>query len=216
MKIVVLGATGNVGSRFTGQAAAAGHQVVAYVRRPNAVAPNPGVSVVEGAAEDVEQLAAAARSADAVLVSITGSMRDATFMQRTLPKIIRATEQAGVKRVVLVSVFGAGDTAHKASGFARLVYRTLLGKFLADKAAGDRILEASGLDWTIAYPVNLKASSAPGGAAVKTLDQVGTVPGLPTLPMDDAAAALLDIITDPDTIGQRLLITTPTGWRAPR
>ncbi len=34
MKIVVLGATGHVGSRFTRLASAAGHQVVAYARRP--------------------------------------------------------------------------------------------------------------------------------------------------------------------------------------
>lgn len=216
MKIVVLGAAGNVGSRFTRQAAAAGHQIVAYARRPEAVAPAAGVTVAKGAAEDVVPLAAALEGADAVLVSITGSTRDATFMQRTLPKIIQATEQAGVKRVVLVSVFGAGDTAGKASGFARLIYRTLLGKFLADKAAADQLLQTSGLDWTIAYPVNLKDAAALSGETVKPLEEVDTVPGLPTLPMDNAAAALLDIITDPATIGQRLLVTTAKGWRPSR
>lgn len=216
MEIVVIGATGNVGSRFTRQAAAAGHQVVAYARRPEAVTTRPGVTVAKGAAEDVGPLAVAARGADAVLVSITGSTRDATFMQRSLPKIIEATRQAGVSRIVLVSVFGAGDTAGKASGFARFFYKTVLGRFLADKSAADSLLEASGLDWTIAYPVNLKDAPALPGAAVKRLDEVGAVPGLPTLPMDDAAAALLDIVTDPGTIGRRLLITTPKGWRPAR
>ena len=53
-----------------------------------------------------------------MVVSITGSMRDATFMQRTLPAVIDAVQRAQAGRLVLVSVFGAGDTLEKASGFA--------------------------------------------------------------------------------------------------
>lgn len=214
MKIIVLGATGNIGSRFITQAAKAGHQIIAFARRPEAVKTQPGVSTAKGTAEDGALLAAAAEGADAILVSITGSTKDATFMQRTLPTITGAAKQAGVKRIVLVSAFGAGDTANKASVFARLIYRTVLGKFFADKAASDTLLQASSLDWTIVYPVNLKDSAAlPGGPAVKRLTQVGKVPGLPSLPFDDAAAGILQIITDPETVGQRILITTPKGWK---
>lgn len=214
MKIVVLGATGNVGSRFTSQAVKAGHEVVAYARRPEAVTTQAGVTIAEGSAEDTAALTAAAKGADAILVSITGPMKDTTFMQRTLPAIVDATKQAGVARIVLVSAFGAGDTAEKASGFARLIYRTVLGKFFGDKAASDKLLQTSGLDWTLAYPVNLKdATALPAGAAVESLDAVWKVPGLPTLPFDNVAAALVDIIGDPTTVGQRLLITTPTGWK---
>ncbi len=89
----------------------------------------------------------------------------------------------------------------------------MLAGFLADKAAADRVLQATDLDWTIAYPVNLKDAPALP-AAIKPLAEVGTVPGLPTLPMDNAAAALLDIISGPATTRARLLITTPDGWRA--
>lgn len=214
MKIVVLGATGNVGSRVTTQAVKAGHQVVAFARKPEAVEPQPGVTTTKGAAEDTAALAASAQYADAILVSITGSTKDATFMQRMIPKITAAANQAGVKRIVLVSAFGAGDTADKASGFARLIYRTVLGKFFDDKAASDALLQSSGLDWTIVYPVNLKNTAAlPEGPVVKSLSQVGKVPGLPTLPFDNAAAGILQVITDPKTIGQRILITTPKGWK---
>jgi len=119
-----------------------------------------------------------------------------------------------VSRIVLISAFGAGDTAKKASGFARLIYRTALAKFFADKAASDKLLQASGLEWTIVYPVNLKdAPALPEGAVVKPLNEVGKVPGLPTLPFDNAATALVDIVTSRDAVGQRLLITTPRGWR---
>lgn len=42
MKFVVIGATGNVGSRTVDAAVEAGHEVVAYVRRPEAVTPKGG------------------------------------------------------------------------------------------------------------------------------------------------------------------------------
>lgn len=215
MRIVVLGATGNVGSRFTAQAARAGHEVVAFARRPEAVAQLAGVTAVKGAAEDTAALRAAAQGADAVVVSITGKVSDRSFMQDRLPGIIEATAQAGVRRIVLVSVFGAGDTLAKASRFAKLIYTTALRGFLADKAAADRILQASGLEWTIVYPVNLKdAPALPDGATVAPIDTVSKVPGLPTLPLDSAAAALVDIVINEATAEQRLLITTPKGWRA--
>lgn len=216
MKIVVLGATGNVGSRFTKVAAAAGHEVIAYARTPEKVAVVPGVTVAQGAAEDPVALAAVARGADAVLVSITGSTKDATFMQRTLPKILDAATQADVRRIVLVSAFGAGDTVDKASWFARVVYRRVLGKFFADKAAADAVLQNSGFDYTIAYPVNLKDARPLPEVVVKPLADVAHVPGLPTLPFENAAAALLGIVADPETVGQRLLITTPKGWKPAR
>ena len=114
---------------------------------------------------------------------------------------------------VLVSVFSAGETRAKASGFARLIYNTALRGFLADKAAADALLMESGLNWTIVYPVNLKDAPALPSQTVKALDEVSRVPGMPTLPMDNAAAGLLEVATDPATTGKRLLITTPTGWR---
>lgn len=213
MKLVIIGATGNVGSRTVDAALAAGHEVVAYVRRPEAVAPRTGLTIAQGEASDVAALAAAAQGADAVIVSITGSTKDATFMQRTLPKVIEATTQATSGRLVLISAFGAGDTALKASGFARLIYRTVLGKFFGDKAAADGLLEKSGVDYTIVYPVNLKDAPALPQAAVKRLEQVGKVPGLPTLPFGNVAEALVEIAGDKSLSGARVLITTPKGWK---
>lgn len=214
MRIVIVGATGNVGSRTVEAALEAGHDVVAYVRRPDAVAPRPGLTIAKGDAADVTAMAAAAKSADAVIVAITGSTKDATFMQRTLPKVIEAVKQTNVGRLVMVSVFGAGDTAQKASWFARLIYRSLLGKFLADRAASDEVLQHSGLDFTIVYPVNLKNAPALPATAIERLDRVAKVPGLPTLPFANAAAALVRIASDPGYSGQRVLVTTPNGWRS--
>lgn len=118
--------------------------------------------------------------------------------------------------MVLTSVFGAGDTARKASWFARGIYRTALRGFLADKEAADRLLIDSGLEHTIVYPVNLKDAPVREEAAVESLEAVASVPGLPTLPFDAAAAALLRVAQDPGTAGRRLLTTTQKGWKPAR
>lgn len=213
MKIVIVGATGNVGSRTVKEALAAGHEVVAYARRPEAVQKAPGLSVIGGDVADADALASASEGADAVVVAVTGPTKDATFMQRAMPAIIEAVRRSGARRIILVSAFGAGETAQKASGFARLVYRTVLGRFFADKAAADELLATSGLDHTIVYPVNLKDAPALPQVAVEPLERVAKVPGLPTLPFENVASALVGIATDPATSGARLLVTTPTGWR---
>lgn len=216
MKILILGATGNVGSRTMKHALEAGHQVVAYVRRPEAVSDAKGVQIIKGDVQDSGALAHAAEGADAIIVAITGAVSDGSFMQRAVPNIIQAAKTSDVKRIVMVSAFGAGDTADKAAWFMKLAYRTVLGKFFRDKAASDALLEQSGLDYTIVYPVNLKDAPASINAVAKPLDQVDKVPGMPTLPFTNVAQELVKIVADPESIGQRILITTAKGWKAKR
>ena len=72
MKLTIIGATGNVGSRILSQALAAGHDVTVVAHRPEAIAAAPNLSVIRGSATDSEAIAQAARGADAVVVVITG------------------------------------------------------------------------------------------------------------------------------------------------
>ena len=213
MKIVVVGATGNVGSRLVTQAAAAGHEVVAYARRPEAVPVAPGVTVVAGQVDDVEALAAAAAGAEVVVSLIGGGFSDTTLLRRTVPSLLRAVKLAGGPRLVMLSVFGAGDTADKASWYARLAYRVVLRNFLADRVEAERLLAESGVHYTLVFPVNLKDAPSVGGAGIVAMEEVTRVPGMPTLPMDDAAAAVLQIATQLQPSGSRILLTTPNGWR---
>src|SRR3954471_15759765 len=72
MRIVVFGATGNVGRRIVAEALRRGHEVVGVVRDPEAVqSPDPRVRLVRGDATDAASIAAAARGADAVVSAIS-------------------------------------------------------------------------------------------------------------------------------------------------
>ncbi|WP_427919191.1 NAD(P)-dependent oxidoreductase [Streptomyces sp. cg40] len=216
MKIVVLGATGNIGSHVVKEALSQGHEVVAYVRNPDAVQPQSGLTVVRGSLDDRAALAKAFAGGDAVISAIGVALRakkPVDLMQRTLPVVTAAARDAGVGRFVLVSAFGVGDTAAKASLLGRLVYKTVVAAIFKDKELSEQSLPASGLNWTIVHPVNLKEAPAAPTATVKRLDEVAKVPGLPTLPFANVARALVDIAGDRGLAGQRVLVTTEKGWK---
>lgn len=210
MNLVILGATGHLGAAVVDRAVADGHSVTAYARRPEAVASRDGVRVVGGPLDDVAAMASAFTEADAV-ISCVGAKG---LMQRALPTIASALGTANVPRFVLVSGFGVGDTKTKASPFARLIYRTVVGSLFDDKDRAEKaVLPTLGTNWAVAYPVNLKGGARLASADVVPLDAVASVPGLPTLPFANVAEALLQLAGDDGPSGRRMLITTPGGWR---
>lgn len=216
MKIAVLGATGNIGSRVVTDALTRGHQVVAYVRTAGSVQPRTGVTVIQGTLEDEAALTRAFDGVDAVISAIgvpLKAKKPVTLMRNSLPTIAAAVKAAGVPRFVLLSAFGTGDTAAKASPFARLIYGTAVKAILEDKELSERSLSSAGLNVTTVYCVNGRDKPAGPPAAVKSLEQVAKVPGLPTLSFTDIAAALLDIAADDSLVGRRVLVTTQKGWK---
>jgi NAD(P)-dependent dehydrogenase (short-subunit alcohol dehydrogenase family) len=61
MRIVVLGATGGTGRLVIEQAVARGHEIVAYVRRPEVLATSTGLTVVQGELSNIKALQAAVK-----------------------------------------------------------------------------------------------------------------------------------------------------------
>lgn len=213
MKIAILGATGSVGSATLKEAVARGHEVIACARRPDAVTHLRSVTVVEGDLSDSKSLTAGLRGAEALVVAVTGPMRDTTFARRTTPVIVKAATDAEVDRIILVSAFGVGNTIDRASMPARLLYRTVLKRYFEDKTMSEQSLLKSELNWTIVYPVNLKqAEPNPEWTAVP-LENVEKVPGLPTLPFSNLATTLVALASDPTPSRQQMVVTTVDGWR---
>lgn len=162
MKILVLGANGATGRLVVAQALDAGHEVTAFVRAAaKAPAPRPRLRVAVGeVTSDQEAVTAAVTGQDAV-ISALGSGRGVkgllapTVIREATPVVVRAMEEAGVGRLVFLSAFGVGDTARRAPVPLRLMYGAFLGPVFADKAAGERVLRAGRLEWTLVYPVVL-------------------------------------------------------------
>jgi len=70
MKVAVLGASGRAGSEIAKELSARGHQVLAIARKPEAIAPLPGVIAKAGDASDPSALADLIRPADAVISAL--------------------------------------------------------------------------------------------------------------------------------------------------
>ncbi|WP_328370279.1 SDR family oxidoreductase [Streptomyces sp. NBC_00457] len=191
MRFLLLGATGATGGLFTDAASAAGHEVVAFVRDPAKLARREGVTAVAGDVRDADALTEAIRGVDAVVSTLgIGKAKDpANLITDTTRALVQAAEASGTKRVVIMSAFGVGESLAKGSGILRFLYKGGKANF-ADKAAGERILTASALDWTLVYPVLLTNKPATTVQAID-LKQLDRLPGVPRISRADVAAFLL-------------------------
>jgi putative NADH-flavin reductase len=79
-------------------------------------------------------------------------LRPTTLFSSITQALIPAMEDAGVKRLLVVTGFGAGDSVAKLSTFERITMKAFLGRAYADKDLQEELIRGSSLDWTIARP----------------------------------------------------------------
>jgi uncharacterized protein YbjT (DUF2867 family) len=202
MRILVLGATGFIGRHITARLLAAGHDIIAAVRRPDEAARRfPAATAVKAdlARDKAEDWQARLEGVDAV-VNVAGVLTGwgARAVHVDGPAALYdACAAAGVRRVVLISALGIeADTS-----FART------------KRAGEEALKARDLDWTILRPSLIYAKGSHGGTSL--LRGLAGFPLFLPLPgegnqrfaplhADDLAETVLRVLGDDRHIGQVL------------
>jgi len=158
MKVVVLGATGGVGLETVRQAIAGGHQVKAFVRSPARLEPFAGRIEIElGDLLNTSALEKAIRGCDAILSAFGPRLpiakSDANLLRDFAAALTRAMQQAGLRRIVIVSTaFLFKDAIFPP---AHLFGRLLFPGVVKDATAMERIISESDLDWTIVRPPQL-------------------------------------------------------------
>ena len=158
MKLLVLGATGGIGLEILQQAIQRGHEVTAFVRTPGALQTfGNRVAVVQGDLLDRCQLKRALEGHDAVLSGFGPrtpiARRDADLLRRFAPPLTGAMQQAGVRRLVLVSTaFLFRDSILPP---AWLVGRLFFRDLVADALGMEEVIRKNPLDWTIVRPPRL-------------------------------------------------------------
>jgi uncharacterized protein YbjT (DUF2867 family) len=106
-------------------------------------------------------------------------------------RIIDAAAQAGVKRFVMVSYFGAGSEHGVSEDNSFHAYAEA-------KAAADARLRASGLDWTVLGPGGLTLDPATGRITVGPEAADGKVS------REDVAQVIAAALADPSTVGRTI------------
>ena len=69
--------------------------------------------------------------------------------------IVQAMRQKGVKRLIVISSLGVGDSKNQVGWLFKLIMWTFLRKVIRDKEEQEKIVRTSGLDWTIIRPGGL-------------------------------------------------------------
>ncbi|MDB4873902.1 MAG: dTDP-4-dehydrorhamnose reductase [Gemmatimonadetes bacterium] len=211
MKLVLFGATGNVGQRVAAEAIRRGHDVVGVVRDPDAVQPpDPRVKLVKGDATNADSVAQVARGADAVVSAISPRPNSRGLPTPSLVAnsraLIEGLRTAGVPRVLYV---GGAGSLEVAPGQALADHPGFPDAYEAEAREGRDALgiwrgEASGLDWTYLSPA---AEIAPGertGKYRSTGDQFLTdEQGRSFISFEDYAVAVLDELERPKHVGKR-------------
>jgi uncharacterized protein YbjT (DUF2867 family) len=169
MNLTLLGAAGATGVPLVEQALADGHHVTALVRsRQKLSITNPNLDVVEGDATDRAAVSQAMNGADAV-ISVLGA-RGPVIAEATRA-IVAVANQEGPERIVMLSSFAVARD--RLTPISKLVTRMAMGSQIRDKAAGEDVLRASGLDWTIVYATKLTNGPEAEASVVPETEKVG-------------------------------------------
>jgi putative NADH-flavin reductase len=191
MKIALIGATGNAGSRILAELSRRGHHVTAIARQPEKVPALTGVTAVKADAGDVAGLAAAIKGHDAVISSVHFTASDPH-------KLIAAVQEAGVPRYLVV---GGAGSLEVAPGVKLIDTPEFPALYKAEASAGGTFLDLlrtqSALDWTFLSP---SAMFVPGERTGKFRiggDQLLSNAQGSSISFEDYAIALADEIEKP-------------------
>jgi uncharacterized protein YbjT (DUF2867 family) len=209
MRVVIAGGHGQIALHLERMLADRGDRAVGIVRNPAHVA-DVEQAGAQGVVLDLEnstvdQVAEVVTGADAVVFSAgagpgSGAARKLTVDRDAAILLADAATATRVRRYVMVSAYGADDYDPNSPD----VFQVYLGA----KSEADAAIRARDLDWTIVRPGGL--TNTPGTGAVRLGDSVGRG----SIPREDVAAVLLNVLNLPSTAGRQFEViggTTPIG-----
>ena len=155
MKVTVFGATGNVGRLAVERLLKNGHEVTAFARRPGKIGiDDPKLRLQAGDAFDAADVENAVRGHEAVVITIgAGMSRKSLIRSQGTMNVIQAMQTHGVRRLICQSTLGAHESWSNLNFFwKRIMFGALLKPVFRDHELQEKLVRASGLDWTIVRP----------------------------------------------------------------
>ena len=157
MRILIIGSSKGIGLETTRQALAAGHDVRALARSVVGIRlSNPKLKKFRGDALNSENVKTALMGVDVVIQTLGVGLGDlfqpVHLFSDATRVLIDAMDAQGVKRLICVTGFGAGDSRESISLLQRLPFQAFFGRAYADKSQQERLIRQSALDWTIVRP----------------------------------------------------------------
>ncbi len=156
MKLAIFGSTGATGAELVKQALEHGHNVTAFVRNPAVLVEQERLQIISGDIHDPADVEKAVQGQDAVICALGArDLKKTMIRTEGTVNIIGAMKKNNVKRLIVVSAMGVGESWKTLSLVNKALFAILLKSARADHEAQEAAVKASGLDWTIIRPSGL-------------------------------------------------------------
>lgn len=201
MKIAVIGASGNAGSRITAELARRGHQVTAIARNPERITAHANITPTKGDVMDQPGLARLVTGHDAAISSVH-------FLASDPVKLIAAAKESKVGRYLVV---GGAGSLEVAPGVRLVTTPGFPVAYKAEAEAGgvflDLLQAEKELNWTFLSPSALFVAGQRTGQFRLGTDQLLTADdGKSSISFEDFAVALADEVERPAHIRRRFTV----------
>jgi len=206
MNIAVFGATGKTGLEVVKQALESGHQVTAFVRDPAKLTiENKKLTLITGDVFDETSVAEAIKGQDAAVCALgAGSdLKKTTVRTSGTINIIKGMQQHKVKRLLVVTAMGVGESWNTLSAINKFFFAVLLKSSREDHEAQETAVKESGLDWTIIRPSGLVDTPRTG-----VYDFGENIPAKTSkIARADVADLILKVLGEKTQVGKALTIS---------
>jgi hypothetical protein len=201
MKIALVGATGNVGTRLISELTRRGHHVTAIARHLEKLQGQAAVRPVSGDVQNESALAAGLAGHDVVIHSVK-------FLSTNASKIIAATKAAKVPRLLVV---GGAGSLEVSPGLALVNTPDFPSEYKPETLAGVKFLNVlrgeKELDWTFLSPSYFFAPGERSGKFRLGKDELlVAADGQSRISTEDFAIALVDELEQPKQSRQRFTV----------
>jgi uncharacterized protein len=200
MKVALIGASGQGGSRILSELSRRGHQATAIARNPEKIAALPGVNAKKGDAFDKAGLVALLRGHDAVISAVHFTQSDPKLM-------IEAVKAAGVKRYFVV---GGAGSLEVAPGVKLIDTPEFPAAYKAEAAKGGEFLDLlrkeNDLEWTFLSPSAMIGPGERTGKFRLGKDQLLTNDKGSSISWEDYAIAAVDELEKPAHVRERFTV----------
>ena len=200
--VLLIGATGFVGTAILNELIARGHKVTAIVRSMESVkVNNPKIEYVVADATNPAELAALAKGKDAVISAYNPGWGNPRQYEETLenyPKIVEGAKQSGVRRLLIV---GGAGTLFVKPGVRLINTGTLPAEWLPGvKSLGEfylnTLMKEDGIDWIFFSPAgnlgNMTTGVRTGKYRLGKDDMIFDDKGESFISVEDYAVAMVD------------------------
>ena len=173
-KVLVVGASGGTGRATIDALLKRGHRVTAFSRHAESLEiDSDRVTLRNGDATNPDDVDRAVAGHDAVIITLgitENPIRVRLFGAAKTPNdvrssgtrnVIAAMQKHGVRRLVVQSSYGVGETRGSLRWLDRMFFGLLLKPQIADTEMQELEVRESGVDWVLAQPVHLTDDESP-------------------------------------------------------